>query len=288
MKKYKINVSAKRNLVQSNREITTFDRFFVFGVPGTANTMVLFSKDSAQTKSLMRLSGHLRQGNAVWILQPSCHGTLTPQTPEIPTAEALIACKEAILPPILVMPPADVLMEKYVYFDFITRKLDATASTQDNVCACSFCDRQNGGGFRACTIAAPKKHWLVSLSLTMEELAPKTRSDVVFCSERTTRVFVDANTLMWPMSNAWIDPVHIDDAVSCRYFPSLYLKKIISFIQVEAMVANVNEEQDFRVMGGGDASDSFSFHITYLMPAAPLSDEQRGLKYRSGEDYIPS
>ncbi len=59
--------------------------------------------------------------------------------------------------------------------------------------------------------------------------------------------------------------------------------------QVNNFVDLVNREQGFRVIGWfkpgsseeGEMAETFSFHISYLMPSTPLTEEQLGACYHA-------
>ena len=87
------------------------------------------------------------------------------------------------------------------------------ASAQDNVCVGSLCDGQNDSGTCACTNPSNQKRWLVSMTILCDELAPNTRAGVQLTSERTSRVFFDAETLSWPLANHWKDALDLHTAV---------------------------------------------------------------------------
>ncbi len=214
IKKYRTVVPAKNKLPSSNREITTFHRFLVFGIPGSVNTMVLFSKNASQTKDLLRFSSEFRPGDDVWILLPQVQSYLSPQTPEITTNEPFVPCEPAEWPMYVeIQPPDDVEVDNYVHFDFITQSLSVNAGVQDNMCMGSLCDGQNENASCACTNPGNQRRWLVALTVMCDEIQSNTRCGVSLTSERTSRVFVHGDALSWPLANHWNDALDLHTSV---------------------------------------------------------------------------
>ncbi len=212
-KKHHLKYPAKDQLPAYTKEVKFYDRFLVFGVPGTANAMGMFTHTIWQSNDMLRFSCYICPGDDVWIVMPRVSSFLAPQTPEIFTKEPLVPCCDTYETVAHILPPADVLNENYQHFDFVTNTLTVAASIQENVCTGSFCDGQTETSSCACLIASPESHWLVTLNLLCDELEANTRGAIDFCSERTSKTLVGDETLSLPASHDDVDALDLHDSV---------------------------------------------------------------------------
>ena len=133
--KYRNFQPAKGSLTQVNKEITTFDRFLVLGVPETPHVMISFLKTPATSKQALRFSNHMAPGDNVYVIKPRVISYLGPEYPEVLTSDPIIPIASTALLEQPILPPADVDAPSYTFFDFVTRSLDVFSATpQDNVC----------------------------------------------------------------------------------------------------------------------------------------------------------
>ncbi len=226
VKKYRLSVPAKKNLQASSKEITTFDRFLLFGVPGTPHVMVMFLENKSKTKDVLKFSSQIRPGDDVYIVMPSVVSFIAPQTPEVKTDEPLVPCCPDEVQPLYqaILPPDDTKVENYVYFDFITTSLSVVSSCEDQVCTGVFCDGQMEAGACGCTMVSAQKKWAVSLKAICDELDANARTDITVRSHRTSFVLVHQDTLSWPLVNDFIDPFAIHEAVRILVCAMYYAK----------------------------------------------------------------
>ena len=214
-KKYRTFQPARGNLTQVNKEVTTFDRFLLLGIPGTPHVMISFLKTPAATKQNLRFNNHFAPGTDVFVIMPRLASYLAPQNPEFVTNDPIIPVPTPSTATIIVMPPADVDAPNYTCFDFVTSTLNIFAATpQDNVCTGTFCDAQTNNASCACTMCDTHKHWALGVTFTCDEFQDIARDHVTLTSSKTSGVFIANEKLQWPLTNDTIDPFDLDDAVS--------------------------------------------------------------------------
>ena len=224
-KKYRTFQPARGSLTQVNKEISTFDRFVVYGVPGTPHVLISFFKTPASTKHALRFSNYMSPGTDVYLIMPRIASYLGPQNPEIITNDPVIPVATSQVSTINVMPPADVEAPNYTCFDFVTKSLNVFAATpQDNVCTGSFCDAQTNNASCPCTSSDPHKHWALGITFTCAEFDDIARSHIVLTSLKTSSVFISADKLQWPLTNDAIDAFDLDDSVSFYKWSSDFMK----------------------------------------------------------------
>ena len=212
-RKYRTFQPARGNLTQVNKEISTFDRFVVYGIPDSPHVAISFMKTPAATKQNLRFSNHLSPGQEVFM--PRVISYLGPQNPEIVSLDPIIPVQTAITSAIVVLPPADVDAPNYTFFDFVTKTLNIFAATpQDNVCTGSFCDAQTNTASCPCTSSNPHKHWALGVIFSCDEFKDIARDKITVTSMKTAAVFISPEKLQWPLTNDAIDPFDLDDAVS--------------------------------------------------------------------------
>ena len=213
-KKYRMYAPAKGNLTAVNKEITTFDRFLVLGIPSSPHVVTMFLKTPAATKLNLKFSQHMSPGSPLYIIMPRIVSFLSPQNPEIVSADPLIPVPTNSFRQLYTLPPADVDSPNFTWFDFASNSVEVfQANAQDSVCIGTFCDSQTNQLSCPCTCTVPEKKWVLSLTFMCDELAGIARDQVVFVSQALSRVFVSNEMLKWPLTNDIIDPFDMDDAV---------------------------------------------------------------------------
>ena len=228
-KKYRTFQPAKGTLTQVNKEITTFDRFLVLGVPETPHVMISFLKTPAASKQALRFSNHMAPGDNVCVIMPRVISYLGPQNPEILTSDPIIPIARTAFLERPILPPADVDAPNYTYFDFVSNSLNVFSATpQDNVCTGTFCDSQTITASCACTATDPHKHWALCVTFTCDEFCDIARDHVSLTSKRTSAFFIAEEKLQWPLTNETIDPFDLDDAVSFLYLKSFSITFFMS------------------------------------------------------------
>ena len=214
-KKYRTFQRARGTLTQVNTEISTFDRFIVYGVPGTPHVLITFLKTPAATKHVMRFSNYMSTGTDVYIITPRIASYLGPQNPEFITNDPVIPVDSSPIATINVMPPADVEAPNYTCFDFVTKSLNVfSATTQDYVCTGSFCDAQTKNASCLCTSSDPHKHWALGMTFTCAQFENIATSHFAMTSMKTSSVFISADKLQWPLTNDATDAFDLDHCVS--------------------------------------------------------------------------
>ena len=89
-KKYRMYAPAKGNLAAVNKEVTTFDRFLVLGIPSSPHVMTMFLKTPAATKLNLKFSQLMSPGSPLHVIMPRIVSFLSTQNPEIVSADPLI------------------------------------------------------------------------------------------------------------------------------------------------------------------------------------------------------
>ena len=213
-KRYRTFQPAKGILTQVNKDITTFDRFLVLGIPQSPHVVISFLKTPAATKNVLRFSSSISPGDELFVIMPQINSYLGPQNPEISTFDPLIPIATSVTLPNAVLPPTDVDAPNYTWFDFISKSIKVfTATAQDNVCTGTFCDAQTVVATCPCTCADSQKHWALALTFTCEEFNDIARTQISLVSKRSSRVFISVEKLAWPLTNDSIDQFELDDAV---------------------------------------------------------------------------
>ena len=201
-------------MTKVNKEISTFDRFIVYGVPGTPHVLITFLKTPAATKHVMKFSNYMSPGSDVYIIMPRIASYLGPQNPEIITNDPVIHVNSSPIATINVMPPADVEAPNYTCFDFVTKSLNVFVATpQDNVCTGSLCDAQTNNASCPCTSSDHHKHWALGMTFTCAEFDNIARSHIVMTFMKTSSVFISADKLKWPLTNDALYAFGLDDYV---------------------------------------------------------------------------
>ena len=245
-KKYKTFQPAKGSLTQVNKEVTTFDRFLLLGIPSSPHVMISFLKNPAATKLNLRFSTHMSPGDLVFVIMPRVISYLSPQNPEVVTSDPIIPVSQNSFPQLYTLPPADVDAPNFTWFDFVTNTVQVFAATaQDNVCTGSFCDAQTTQTTCPCTVSDPHKHWCMCLTFTCDEFKDIARDHVVMVSKKLSRIFISEDKLKWPLTNETIDPFDLDDAV--RY---LKIRKLFNIMQLTIFTTLENEQLAFRTGQG--------------------------------------
>ena len=213
-KKYRMYAHAKGNLAAVNKEVTTFDRFLVLGIPSSPHVMTMFLKMPAATKLNLKFSQLMSPGSPLYVIMPRIVSFLSPQNPEIVSADPLIPVSSDTFEQLYTLPPADVDSPNFTWFNFASTTVEVfQANAQDNVCIGTFCDSQTSQLSCPCTCTVPEKKWVLSLTFMCSELADFARDQAVFVSQALLRVFICNDMLKWLLTNDIIDPFDLDDAV---------------------------------------------------------------------------
>ena len=229
-KKYRTFQPAKGSLTQVDKEITTFDRFLVLGLPETPHVMISFLKTPAASKQALRFSNHMAPGDNVFVIMPRVISYLGPQNPEVLTSDPIIPIATSAMLQRPILPPADVDAPNYTFFDFVTHSLNIFCATpQDNVCTGTFCDSQTTTASCACTATDPHKHWALCVTFTCDQFSDIARDHVSLTSKRASAFFIAQEKLQWPLTNETIDPFDLDDAVSLSILKTFIICSICFF-----------------------------------------------------------
>ena len=123
-KKYRMYAPAKGNLAAVNKEITTFDRFLVLGIPSSPHVVTMFLKTPAATKLNLKFSQHLSPGSPLYVIMPRIVSFLSPQNPEIVSSDPLIPVANNTFQQLYTLPPADVDSPNFTWFDFASTTVE--------------------------------------------------------------------------------------------------------------------------------------------------------------------
>ena len=176
-KKISFFKSNKNNSKIRSQEVSSYDRFVVLGVDGTQHVLLAFTNNSEESCRLLNFKT-LEPGQPVWILCPKVIGYLKgTQNPLIKTGDPLIPCARSDL---FCLPPSDVNISKYVFFDFLATNLRVTQAVPlDNVCRGKLCDSQCKPTNCPCLVAETKKHWALSVTFTCDEFSESLEEEEV-------------------------------------------------------------------------------------------------------------
>ena len=267
-KKISFFKSNKNNSKIRSQEVSNYDRFVVLGVHGTQHVLLAFTNNSEESSRLLNFKT-LKPGQPVWILCPKVIGYLKgTQNPLIKTGDPLVPCARSNL---FSLPPSDVNISNYVFFDFLATNLRVTQAVPlDNVCRGKLCDSQCKPTGCPCLVAETKKHWVLSVTFTCDEFSEGLEEEeVTITPMELTKALIHSSKKSHQLVNEERDTYEMEDAV-CR------------------LCASINAQQKFRVIGwfqpaqteeGSVASGHFAYHVCSLIPHGDLSAHQQALMY---------
>ena len=268
----KINYSKiSRNTAKvRSQEVSNFDRFVVLGVEGTAHVVLIFTKTNEESMRLLTYK-NLTPGCCVFLLCPRVLGFLKgTQNPLCYTGDPLVPCPRRN---IYKVPPADVNLCSYVFFDFIATNFKLIqAVPRDKACRGKLCDSQCITSSCPCLVADTRTHWVLDIHFTCDELCENVTDEdsVKFSSMSFTKMMVHSSKTSHQLNNDNIDTYDMEDSV-------------------QQLCEAVDKKQKFRIIGwfkpaqneDGTAASSgnFSYHVSSLFPALDLTDYQKSLMY---------
>lgn len=270
----KISFAKTKGYAQARKlEIEKYHRFVVFGIPGTATVIALFTSNSEESRRLFRYKEGLKPGQQVEVIKPVVEGQLSKG------GTALITTKEPLVPSPhikedVTLPPYDVegTALDYKFFSFVTKNLHVdSAVIADKVCPGTICDGQTYHEACACLETSNSaKTWNLLLDFTCPELNSNVNNGdmLQLYSNHTATVFLTPAVINMDPDSDKIDRFDLDD-------------------QVQTMVGAINGAGGFRISGWfkpasdeeGTAVEHKKFHVCMLQPAVPLTNEQVQLKY---------
>ena len=208
-----------------------YDRFHAFGVPHTRNVVLMFTTKEQTSRHLLGFSKLLRPGGHVIAVMPRQEGQIV-QSPLITVNDPLLPIESKMENEVSVAPPPTVLQASYNYFDFVSKSVYIISATPvDNTCSGSMCDGQTGCEACACVSAPPMRHWSLNIAFGCTEFESVDKDDVSITSNRSLICFVHDTIRKWPLSNALLDPVDMDDSVSknlAEWFIRLHMFTLVT------------------------------------------------------------
>ena len=193
-----------------------YDRFHAFGVPETRNVVLMFTETEQASRDFLRYSKELKPGMDTVVILPRVDGQIV-QSPLLKVPDPVLPIDTPLSNSVIVKPPNKVAQASYNFFDFVSRSVFVvSASPIDNTCSGALCDGQTGKSSCACTTAPPLKHWSLHLAFGCDEFDAVDRDEVSIISNTLTVTFIHENIRKWPLSNALLDPLDMDEAVSVQ------------------------------------------------------------------------
>ena len=199
---------------QKPSEPISYDRFHLFGIPNSAHVIIIFSATEAMSRSFLRFGSHIQPGTEVFILMPSVKGAIH-NTPIVATNDPFVPVRQETQMDQNILPPTNVDLPGYVFFDFVTRDIALEMATATSgVCRGVLCDGQSGLDSCGCTFSPARKRWALSLKFTAPEFMDIANDTVQITSFMATTVFVSPDVYNLPVSDPCHIPADLDDAVS--------------------------------------------------------------------------
>ena len=262
---------AKNTFKVRHQEVSSYDRFLIFGVEGTNHVLLSFTQTSLESRRILGYSQQITPGTPVWVLCPKVIGYLkTTQNPLISINDPLIPSARWTL---YKAPPNDINVPNYVFFDFQpTNFRIVQAMPKDNVCTGKLCDAQGANPPCSCIVAESKRHWAITFKISCNELNERITGEknVEITSSSLTKLLVHTNKRTEQLSSDNVDTFEMEDKVT-------------------ALASNVFNTQGVRIIGWfkpaideeGVASGNFAYHISAIIPVAPLNEQQQLMMYGS-------
>ena len=263
-----------KHLSHSSRkvELEKYNRFVVFGIPGSSTVIALFTQNTEESRRLLRYNDSLKPGSHVSILMPSVEGQLSKNgTTLITTNEPLIPLADNSVE--VTLPPYDVEGSNIVFqfFSFVTKRLRIySAVVAEACCPGSICDGQTFHDSCGCIEASSEKMWALKLEFKCPELNRMVSCDDYhkIISSQLANVFVTSSVRALNSDSDKLDRFDLDN-------------------QVQLLAADINSKQGFRVLGwfkpaqddDGTAVEHKRFHICSILPEKVLDEDQNNLKY---------